>query len=41
MAGFLSENNTCGQNLLRLVSTGNSIISEIFRLKDHIPDIYR
>lgn len=41
MSEFIDENNACGQNLLHLVSFGNSILSEIFRLKDHIPDIYR
>ncbi|KAI8126229.1 putative WASH complex subunit strumpellin [Lucilia cuprina] len=41
MAEFLAENNACGQNLLRIVSMGNSIIAEILRLKDYIPDIFR
>ncbi|KAK6645588.1 hypothetical protein RUM43_001868 [Polyplax serrata] len=41
MADFLAENNTCGQNILRLVSRGNAIIAEILRLKDFIPQIYR
>lgn len=41
MTEFLAENNACGQNLLRIVSMGNSIIAEILRLKDYIPDIFR
>ncbi|XP_030385833.1 WASH complex subunit homolog 5 [Scaptodrosophila lebanonensis] len=41
MTDFLAENNACGQNLLNIVSVGNSIIAEILRLKDYIPQIYR
>jgi len=41
MAEFLDENNACGQNLLNIVSVGNSIIAEILRLKDYVPAIYR
>lgn len=41
MTEFLAENNACGQNLLRIVSMGNSIIAELLRLKDYIPDVYR
>uniref|UniRef100_A0A1A9W7M3 WASH complex subunit strumpellin n=1 Tax=Glossina brevipalpis TaxID=37001 RepID=A0A1A9W7M3_9MUSC len=41
MTEFLAKNNACGQNLLRIVSMGNSIIAEILRLKDYIPDVYR
>ncbi|XP_075161165.1 WASH complex subunit strump [Haematobia irritans] len=41
MVEFLAENNACGQNLLYIVSMGNSIIAEILRLKDYIPDIFR
>uniref|UniRef100_A0A1I8NPM8 WASH complex subunit strumpellin n=2 Tax=Stomoxys calcitrans TaxID=35570 RepID=A0A1I8NPM8_STOCA len=41
MAEFLAENNACGQNLLYIVSMGNSIIAEVLRLKDYIPDIFR
>lgn len=38
---FLAENNTCGQTLLKLVSRGNSIIAELLRLKDVIPNVYK
>ncbi|KAH8392056.1 hypothetical protein KR200_010392 [Drosophila serrata] len=41
MTEFLDENNACGQNLINIVSVGNSIIAEILRLKDYIPSIYR
>ncbi|XP_064546230.1 WASH complex subunit homolog 5 [Drosophila montana] len=41
MSEFLSENNACGQNLLNIVSVGNSIIAEILRLKEYVPGIYR
>lgn len=41
MTEFLAENNVCGQNLLRIVSMGNSIIAEILRLKDYIPDVFK
>ncbi|XP_061388167.1 WASH complex subunit homolog 5 [Musca vetustissima] len=41
MTEFLAENNACGQNLLAIVSMGNSIIAEVLRLKDYIPDIFR
>ncbi|EDV40043.1 uncharacterized protein Dana_GF24157 [Drosophila ananassae] len=41
MTDFLHENNACGQNLLNIVSVGNSIIAEILRLKDYVPSIYR
>ncbi|KAH8239500.1 hypothetical protein KR032_005093 [Drosophila birchii] len=41
MTEFFDENNACGQNLLNIVSVGNSIIAEILRLKDYVPSIYR
>ena len=41
MGDFLATNNTCGQNLLRLISRGNAIIAELMRLKDYIPPVYR
>ncbi|XP_023037497.1 WASH complex subunit homolog 5 [Drosophila willistoni] len=41
MTEFLAENNACGQNLLNIVSVGNSIIAEVLRLKDYVPSIYR
>ncbi|XP_023167182.1 WASH complex subunit homolog 5 isoform X2 [Drosophila hydei] len=41
MGEFLNENNACGQNLLNIVSVGNSIIAEILRLKEYVPSIYR
>eukprot|EP00048_Salpingoeca_helianthica_P015709 m.228184 g.228184 ORF g.228184 m.228184 type:complete len:1164 (+) comp17418_c0_seq1:49-3540(+) len=41
MADFLSERNPCGPTLLRLVSRGNAIISELLRLADFIPPVFR
>ena len=38
---FLSEENVCGQTLLRLVSRGNAIIAELLRLSDYIPPVFR
>lgn len=38
---FFDENNLCGQALVNLVSRGNAIISEILRLADYIPDVFR
>ncbi|EGC36216.1 hypothetical protein DICPUDRAFT_151370 [Dictyostelium purpureum] len=38
---FLGENSQAGQNLLRLVSRGNAIISEILRLSQHIPSVFK
>ncbi|XP_053979138.1 WASH complex subunit 5 [Hylaeus volcanicus] len=40
MGDFLAANNTCGQNLLRLVSRGNAIIAEFMRLKDYVPPVF-
>ena len=34
---FLSENNNCGQTILRLVSRGNAIIAELLRLSEFVP----
>lgn len=41
MAAFLAENNVCGQTILQLTSIGNAIISELLRLKDFIPDVFK
>ncbi len=38
---FLAENNQCGQSILRLVSRGNAIIAELFRLSNYIPNAFR
>lgn len=38
---FLAEDNVCGQTLLRLVSRGNAIIAELWRLSDFIPPVFR
>ncbi|VVC86753.1 unnamed protein product [Leptidea sinapis] len=40
MRVFLSEDNLCAQNLLKIVSHGNAILAEILRLKDYIPVAY-
>ena len=34
---FLSEDNYCGQSLLRLVSRGSAIITELLRLSEYVP----
>lgn len=36
---FISEDNYCGQSLLRLVSRGNSILAELLRLSGYIPPV--
>ena len=36
---FLSEENVCGQNLLKLVSRGSAILAELQRLSDYIPKV--
>ena len=38
---FLAEQHQCGQHLLKLVARGNSIIAELLRLKDVVPNVYR
>ena len=38
---FLAENNLCGQTLLRLVSRGSAIITELLRLSDFIPPVFK
>ncbi|XP_061936928.1 WASH complex subunit 5 isoform X2 [Apis cerana] len=40
MSDFLTSNNICAQNLLRLVSRGNAIIAELMRLKDYVPSVF-
>ena len=35
---FLSEDNICGQNILRITSRGSAIIAELFRLAGNIPE---
>lgn len=37
---FLSQDNYCGQTLLRLVSRGSAIITEMLRLSDYIPPAF-
>ncbi len=37
---FLSEENLCGQNILRLTSRGSSIIAELLRLSSNIPEVF-
>ena len=38
---FISADNVCGQNLLRLTSRGSAIIAELLRLADNIPNVIR
>eukprot|EP00759_Apiculatamorpha_spiralis_P029911 PhF_6_TR31827/c0_g1_i1/m.47065/K18464/RTSC, SPG8; WASH complex subunit strumpellin len=37
---FLSEDNLCGQHLLKLASRGSAIVAELLRLSEHIPAIF-
>lgn len=39
-AEFLAENNVCGQTILQIVSEGNTIICELLRLKEFIPELF-
>jgi WASH complex subunit strumpellin len=38
---FLDEDNVCGRSLLGLVARGSAIITELYRLADHIPPIFK
>ena len=40
MEDFLSPENLCGQNLLRITARGSAIIAELLRLSDNIPDVF-
>jgi WASH complex subunit strumpellin len=40
MEDFLSSENLCGQNLLRITARGSAIIAELLRLSDNIPDVF-
>ena len=40
MEDFLSSENLCGQNLLRITSRGSAILAELLRLSDNIPDVF-
>ena len=37
---FLDPNNDCGQSLLKLAAAGSSILAELLRLSNHIPDVF-
>mmetsp|Transcript_7971 Transcript_7971/g.13373 ORF Transcript_7971/g.13373 Transcript_7971/m.13373 type:complete len:98 (+) Transcript_7971:4-297(+) len=37
---FLDPNNDCGQSILKLVAAGSSILAELLRLQNHIPDVF-
>lgn len=37
---FLSKENQCGQNLLRIVSRGSAILAELFRLSGNLPEVF-
>lgn len=41
MKDFLADNNQCGQAILRLVARGNSVITELLRLIDFIPPVFK
>lgn len=36
---FLSDENVCGQSLLKLVSRGSAILAEMQRLSAYIPKV--
>lgn len=36
---FLSDENVCGQSLLKLTSRGSAILAEMLRLSDNIPRV--
>lgn len=38
---FLSTENLCGQNLLRITSRGSAIIAELLRLSGYIPEAFQ
>lgn len=37
---FLSADNQCGQNILRITSRGSAIIAELLRLSANIPEVF-
>lgn len=37
---FLSPDNFCGQNLLRITSRGSAIIAELLRLSGNVPEVF-
>ena len=37
---FLDPNNDCGQSLLKLAAAGSTIIAELLRLSNHVPDVF-
>ena len=40
-SSFIGPENICGQTLLRLSARGSSIIAELFRLANHIPEAFK
>lgn len=36
----MDPNNDCGQSLLKLAAAGSSILAELLRLSNHIPDVF-
>mmetsp|Transcript_48745 Transcript_48745/g.137163 ORF Transcript_48745/g.137163 Transcript_48745/m.137163 type:complete len:392 (+) Transcript_48745:260-1435(+) len=39
-ASLISEDNLCGKTLLHMSASGSSIIAELLRLKDNIPEVF-
>ena len=37
---FLATDNLCGQNLVRIVARGSSIVAELLRLCGNIPEVF-
>ena len=38
---LLAESNLCGQTLLRLTARGNAILTELLRLSQNVPDVFK
>ena len=39
-SSLISEDNLCGKTLLHMSASGSSIIAELLRLKDNIPEVF-
>jgi WASH complex subunit strumpellin len=37
---FLSPENDCGQSLLKITAAGSTILAELLRLSNHVPDVF-
>lgn len=41
MGDFLAANNTCGQELLKIVANGNAFIADLLRLVEFVPPDFK